>query len=118
MAKSVDQALEERGSKANLLKGSDLKKNQSSIKIKILGVRDAPKSWGGPYVFDIKCDVEGAEAFAPNKTSVKNLNDKYPANDPNEDWTGKTIILNKILVTNPTTGKMTFGLFYGDFEQE
>lgn len=92
---------------APLLKGSDVPKNQQSIKIKVKAVREAPKNFQSPIILDIG-EQFGKSAIALNKTSCQALADKY--GDDLEKLAGKTLVFYVALQNNPKTGKMTRSL--------
>jgi hypothetical protein len=103
---------------APLLKGSDLPKSTSFIKVKIKAVRETPDGFGSPFVIDInnvttiEKDSNGdfvvKSAVALNRSSCNWLADKY--GDDFDDLVGKTIVLYVVQVTNPKTKKLVRSL--------
>lgn len=114
MATSYKRVREERGPEAApILKGSDLNKNEHTVKVKVKGVREAPKNFKSPIILDIAENHEKT-AWCPNWTSLKNLEKQY--GDDLDNLVGKTLPLNKVLANNPSTGKMVWTLYYGEVE--
>lgn len=92
---------------APLLKGSDVPKGQSTIKVKVKAVREAPKNFQSPVILDIE-ELHGKAAMALNKTSCQALSDKY--GDDLEKLVGKTLTFYVNMTNNPKTGKLTRSL--------
>ena len=88
---------------APLLKGSDIPKGTTSIKVKVKAVREAPKNFSSPIIMDIEPLYEKS-ALALNKTSCQALADRY--GDDLEGLVGKTIKLWIGMQNNPKTGKL------------
>ena len=94
-----------------LLHGADLPKGMAKTKIKVTGVREAPKNFNSPYILDIE-PIFGKKAWAVNKTNGDSLAVLY-----GDDWcegnglVGKTITLHIALVNNPKENKMVRSLF-------
>lgn len=108
MASATKVAKSRGGSEGGeLLKGSHLPKNKNEVVIFINSVREAPEEWSGPFVFDID-EVYGCTAFAPNKTTIKEL--VRLIGDETDDWPGHEVTLSRVRVNNPTTKQPAWGL--------
>ena len=120
MGKSVGEMRNERGGGGPpMLHGSDLNKSETTCKIKVKELREAPKNFNSPAIIDLAEPVHEKEAFAVNITNLRALAELVglPGDDADfakiaEKVKGKTFTLYKSMVNNPKTNKMTFSLFF------
>ena len=121
MGKTLDQMRSERGTGGPpMLHGSDLHKSETSIKIKVKELREAPKNFNSPAIIDLLEPIHGKSAFAVNITNLQALAELVGFTDgKTADFDavaakvkGKTFTLYKTLANNPSTNKMTFSLFF------
>lgn len=103
-----------------MLHGSDLKRAEVSVKIKVKELREAPKNFGSPAIIDLEESVCDREAFAVNVTNLNTLAGLCGLpDDGSADFSsiasrckGKTFTLHKIMVNNPKEKKMVYSLFF------
>ena len=121
MGKSLGDIRSERGGGGPpMLHGSDLKKSEGQIKIKVKELREAPKNFNSPAIIDLAEEVYGKLSFAVNITNLRALAELVGFEDSEAaDFEqvasrakGKTFTLYKSMVNNPKTNKMTFSLFF------
>ena len=120
MGKSLGEMRQERGGGGPpMLHGSDLLKSETSCKIKVKEIREAPKNFNSPAIIDLAEPVHEKEAFAVNITNLRALAALVGFADDEADFSkvaekvkGKTFTLYKSMVNNPKTNKMTFSLFF------
>lgn len=107
---SAKKLLEDRpgAGAGNLLRGQDLPRKQQSIKVKITGVREAPANFNSPVIVDIDPVCEGKIAFPLNKTNMRRCVELV--GDDLDALKGSTMTLAKVMVNNPQTKALTFGL--------
>lgn len=117
MGKSISD-MNRGGSGAKMLHGSDLGKNENSVKIKVKELREAPSNFNSPAILDLEDPIHNCEAFALNITNLKALA-VLVGLDETADFdllakkvVGKSFTLYKTLVNNPKTKKMTASLFF------
>lgn len=97
------------GGNQPLLKGTDLPGKTMECLVKVKAVRESPEDWNSPLIFDLEEEVYGKSAWAPNKTSLRLMEE---AGLTPESVLGVTLRLTKVLVNNPSTGAPTFGLYF------
>lgn len=120
MGKSIADMNKERGGGGPpMLHGSDLKKSESQVKIKIKEMREAPKNFNSPAIIDLVEPVAEKLSFAVNITNLRALAELSGLDPDEADFEsvaskvkGKTFTLYKTMVNNPKTNKMTFSLFF------
>lgn len=120
MGKSISDVKQERGiGGPPMLRGQDIPKNISQIKIKVKGMREAPASFKSPYIIDLESPVHEREAFAVNITNLRALAELSGQDADTADvdkiikWaTGKTLTLHVSMTNNPNTKKMVRSLFF------
>lgn len=106
---SAQSTLDQRkGDAIPLLKGSDLPLKTARVKIRLREVREAPADFGSPMIADLAEPVFDRAAFPLNKTNIKHLIELL--GDDYAKWVGKTLLLEKIRVNNPKTGRLGWGL--------
>jgi hypothetical protein len=106
MARSARNLIGEFG-KGVLLHGSDLPKQVMKTKIVSVMVNRAPEEFNSPLIMEIEPYLEKTH-WALNKTNINAL--ITVIGDDWEKWGGYELELTKYLVTNPQTGKETWGL--------
>ncbi len=107
MPSANDAASKRKGQVGNLLKGSDLGKNENTVTVFVNRAREAPAGWGSPMVLDI-AEVHGCTALALNKTNVKRLSEII--GDDYGEWAGYDITFTRVRVMNPSTNGQAWGL--------
>jgi hypothetical protein len=120
MGKSLAEIKEERGiGGPPMLKGSDLGKTESKVKIKVKALREAPKNFGSPAIIDLVDEVHSKVAWACNITNLKALASLVGMDPDTADFdilakkvVNKTFVLYVAMVNNPKTNKMGRSLFF------
>lgn len=102
-----------------MLRGQDIPKTLSQIKIKVKEMRAAPDSFKSPFIIDLVDPVHGREAFAVNITNLRALAELSGQDPETADvdkvckWVaGKTLTLHASMTNNPSTKKMVRSLFF------
>jgi hypothetical protein len=118
MGKTVTE-MRRGGTGAPMLHGSDLGRTETSVKIKVKELREAPKNFNSPAIIDLAEPVHDKEAFAVNITNLRALAELHGMDPDKADFEvlqgkvkGKTLTLHKAMVNNPKTEKMTNSLFF------
>jgi hypothetical protein len=120
MGKSIgDMRTERGGASTKMLHGSDLNKTESSVKIKVKELREAPRNFNSPAIIDLAEPIHEREAFAVNITNLRALAQLVGFKDDDAEFSaiaekvkGKTFTLYRSMVNNPKTNKMTHSLFF------
>lgn len=120
MGKSIADVKDERGiGGPPMLRGQDVPKTVSQIKIKVKEMREAPDAFKSPFILDLVEPVYGREAFAVNITNLRALAELSGQEAETADvdkiikWaTGKTLTLHLSMTNNPQTKKMVRSLFF------
>lgn len=120
MGKSIADVKGERGiGGPPMLRGQDVPKNLSQIKIKVKEMREAPTSFKSPFIIDLASPVYEREAFAVNITNLRALAELSGQDPESADvdkitkWIeGKTLTLHLTMTNNPQTKKMVRSLFF------
>lgn len=120
MGKSIGEIQKERGGGGPpMLHGSDLNKSETSVKIKVKELREAPKNFNSPAIIDLAEPIHEKSAFAVNITNLRALAELVGFSSDEAEFDaiaakakGKTFTLYKAMTNNPKTNKMTFSLFF------
>lgn len=102
-----------------MLRGQDVPRSLSQIKIKVREMREAPKTFNSLFILDLAEPVHEREAFAVNITNLRALAEMAGQDPETGDtdkiikWvTGKTLTLYVSMTNNPKTKKMVRSLFF------
>lgn len=115
---SAKAVLEKHGSgtASSFLKGTDLAKSERSIVVKCLQVREPGAGFLSPLIMDI-APIGEKTAIPLNKTNIKRLAELIQDDDLSK-LEGKFIRFEKVLVNNPKTNQMTYGLLATEVRQK
>ena len=106
------------GNSKPLLHGSDVA-GKKSISVTVTGVREAPDNFGAAIILDIE-PINGCEAWAVNKTNLKEINEHFFPGDDDPDLEqleGKTFQLEVQSVRNPSTKRVVPSLVFDPLKQ-
>ena len=120
MGKSIADMKQERGiGGPPMLRGQDVPKSATSVKIKVQELREAPQNFKSMAIIDLAEPVHGREAFAVNITNMRALAELAGLDPEQADFDvlakkvqGKTYTLHVTVVNNPNTKKMVRSLFF------
>ena len=113
---TISELKGQKGGGRPLLKGSDVPKGVSKIKIKVSELRLAPENFSSLAIIDLETPVYDKESWAVNITNCKllgefcSLEEDFDMDDLAAKLKGRTITLEKNLVNNPQTKRPTRSL--------
>ncbi len=122
MGRTMGQIKKEKGiGGPPLLKGSDLPKGITKLKIKIAELREGGKDFQSPAIIDLEKPVYEKGAWALNITNLRALArvcghddeefENLDFDDLAKEAKGKSLNVGVAMVNNPKTKKMAPGLF-------
>lgn len=120
MGKSIADMKSERGiGGPPMLRGQDVPKSVTKLKIKVKELREAPANFKSPAIIDLAEPVHEREAFAVNITNLRALASLVGLDPEQADFDilankvkGKTFELYVSMTNNPNTKKMVRSLFF------
>ena len=120
MGKSIADVKSERGiGGPPMLRGQDVPKSVTSLKIKVKELREAPANFKSPFIIDLDSPVHDREAFAVNITNLRALATLVGLDPETADVDvlankvkGKTFTLYVSMTNNPSSKKMVRSLFF------
>jgi hypothetical protein len=120
MGKSIADIKKERGiGGPPMLRGQDMPKSVTSIKIKVKELRESPANFKSPFIIDLETPVHDREAFAVNITNLRALATLVGLDPETADVDvlagkvkGKTFTLYVSMTNNPSSKKMVRSLFF------
>lgn len=120
MGKTIAEVKSERGiGGPPMLRGQDVPRSVSKLKIKVKELREAPQSFKSPFIIDLAEPVHEREAFAVNITNLRALATLVGLDPDTADVEvlankikGKTFDLHVTMTNNPSTKKMVRSLFF------
>ncbi len=120
MGKSIADMKAERGiGGPPMLRGQDIPRSVTKLKIKVKELREAPANFKSPAIIDLAEPVHEREAFAVNITNLRALAELAGLDPEAADFDilagkvrGKSFNLHVTMTNNPQTKKMVRSLFF------